>query len=146
VEAASTGKLAAVAASATAIAGGGLAVVDRRLDDSGGARSQPLVRARAATASAGKPAQVPARAEDAVADRTSHTPPDNEPSPQVAGPTAAPQPKKARAQEFGFDGGEPVAASADASPDPVGSPAAEASSASDTAASSRDAGGGEFVP
>src|SRR5205807_145935 len=43
VEAASTGKLAAVAASATAIAGGGVAVVDRRLDDARGAQSRPVV-------------------------------------------------------------------------------------------------------
>ena len=142
MEAASTGKFAAVAASATAIAGGGVAAVDRRLDDPRGARPHPLVRARAAASPSKRP-QPAGRAEATVADLpTTDKPRDPEISPQAAGRATAPpaRTRNARAQEFGFDG------SADPTPDAVASPPAEAASVSDTAASSRDAGGGEFGP
>jgi hypothetical protein len=143
VEAASTGKLAAVAASATAVAGGGVAIVDRRLEDAGGARSQQLVRARAATASPRKPTRFPAPAEGSVADRPADIPRGSEP--QTAAPAPPPRTRKAETQEFGFDAGHSVSGSAEPAPDPAGSSTGQASSASDTAAS-RNADGGEFAP
>jgi RNA polymerase sigma factor (sigma-70 family) len=139
VEAASTGKLAAVAASATAIAGGGAAVVDRPLDDARGARSQPVVRARAATVTPSRPARPP---DTTPAD----IPGGSESSPQTAPPAPASRTRKAETQEFGFDGGHPVSGSAAAPPETAGSSAPQASSASDTAAPSPDSGGGEFAP
>jgi RNA polymerase sigma factor (sigma-70 family) len=141
-EAASTGKLAAVAASATAIAGGGVAVVDRRLAD---ASQAGPVRVRVAAPARAAPAdRALARADTGAAGAE----PDDAREPGLApttarpsSPAAAPR-KRADAQEFSFEAAD-SGPGAEATP-----PASERSSAAEpsTAAASASTGGGEFGP
>ena len=151
VEAASTGKLAAVAASATAIAGGGVAVVDRRFADTSEARRQAgLVRARVPTPASAKPAnRTLARAEVglAAAEAADDREPDASPVAERSQSQATPRRTPSDTREFGFEAADSTPASEAPPPAPDSSSAGEPSAAAASAsAGSGSAGGGEFGP
>jgi RNA polymerase sigma factor (sigma-70 family) len=140
VEAASTGKLAAVAASATAVAGGGIAAVDGSAPANRPA-ARPAAPPPAARASApAHVARVPRRHDRLPASRDSIAAP---PAPAAArAPRSAATPAR-RSGDFDFEGGGEPSATSGTDFDAAAEPASAAGSASGAAAT---AGSPEFGP